>query len=170
MHKSLENLFQNLQTLVGLHKQLLDTVRMEREALVQVDLKTIDETTHAKQALIEAIRQAEGVRQRTLAEVALDFKTPVGTLTLSEVAIRVQGDDIKKAEHFRSLQNTLVIMIQRITDQNEDNRQFLQHSLEHVRAMRGNAVGSGSKKSQVYGQHGKKVLPPPGGRFISKEV
>ncbi|MGK5090165.1 flagellar protein FlgN [Bdellovibrionota bacterium FG-2] len=170
MQKSLENLFINLQTLVGLHKQLLDTVRMEREALVQVDLKSIDETTHAKQALIEAIRHAEAARQRTLVEVSLDLKTPVQDLTLSEIAIRVQGEDQKKAEHFRSLQNTLVIMIQRITDQNEDNRQFLEHSLEHVRAMQGNARGTTGSKSQVYGQHGKKVLSAPGGRFISKEV
>ena len=51
-------IYETLQRLTGLHRQLMDTVRMEREALVAADIKGIEDATLAKQALIEAIQDA----------------------------------------------------------------------------------------------------------------
>ncbi|MGZ3700077.1 MAG: flagellar export chaperone FlgN, partial [Bdellovibrionota bacterium] len=82
MEKPIIEIHQVLQRLLGLHRQLLDTVRLEREALTQADLKGIQEASVAKQALVEAIRQSDTERMGLVGELALAWKTPVRDLTL----------------------------------------------------------------------------------------
>ena len=170
MDKPLNDIYQVLQKLVGLHRQLLDTVRMEREALVQAELKAIQSATIAKQGLIEAIRHAEGERMQLIANLAQAWKRPMRALTLPQLIIEVQGRDIKTAELFRSTFNTLTLLIQRITEQNDDNRAFLEKSLMHVEAMKKNVLGESVPKSNTYTPKGQRSGPSNGARLISKEA
>ena len=170
MEKPLSEIYQVLQKLVGLHRQLMDTVRMERDALVQADLKSIRDATCAKQALIEAIKQAETVRIKLLGELALLWKKPIRELTLPQIIIAVQGSDLKGAEQLRSIFNTLTILVQRIREQNDDNRTFVECSLEHVNEMKQNILGASVPKSNTYTQQGQKSNPVSGARLISKEA
>ncbi|MCM2322873.1 MAG: flagellar protein FlgN [Oligoflexia bacterium] len=170
MERFLEQLNQALQKLIGLHRQLLETVRMEREALVHADLKTIQESVYAKQALIETVHQVEAARMKAIAELALIWKKPLREMTLSNIAIAIQGRDPKGAEQLRSAYNALTILIKRVTEQNDSNRVLVDRSLEHVHEMKKNVLGESRPKTDVYSQRGQRVNGASEARFISKEV
>jgi len=170
VEKTLTQVYQTLEKLVGLHRQLLDTVRMERDALVQADKKGVEEAVRAKQAIIEAVRMCESERLKKVGELALLWKKPLRDLTLPLIIIAIQGEDPRAAEQLRGAYNALTILIQRITDQNNDNRAFVEKSLEHVHAMKRNVLGESVPKSNTYTQQGQKSNPVNGARLISKEA
>lgn len=170
MEKSLTQIYQTLQKLIGLHRQLLETVRMEHNALVEANLKAIEEAVFAKQALIEAIKHAESERIKALGELSVVWKKPVSDLTLSAIVIAIQGRDPKFAEQFRSALNALNILIKRVSDQNQENRALVDRSLEHLHAMKKNVLGEAAPKTDVYNQKGYRSTSQSSSRLISKEV
>src|SRR5205823_5142985 len=120
VEKLLAQIYQVLQKMIGLHRQLLELVRLEREALVQANLMEIQNHTCAKQVLVEAIHQAEKERQNLVVELAGRLKVPPQEFTLPNIIIAIQGNDSKRAEQYRSAFNALTILIQRISEQNQD--------------------------------------------------
>jgi len=166
----LEPLYHVLQKLTGLHRQLLDTVRMEREALVAADKKSIQETTYAKEAIIEAIRQQESLRMKCMGELFAIWKKPPSEMTLKQVMIHVQGYDPKSAEVLRGTYNALTVMIQHITEQNLSNRELIEVSLEHVQNMKKNVLSEAVPNSNTYTAHGQKTGGASGARLISREA
>ena len=170
MEKPLSEIYQALQKLIGLHRQLLDTVRMEHEALIQADVKGIEDCVFAKQALIGGIRQAESERLKAHAELAMLWKKPLKDLNVSQIIIEIQGKDPKSAEQFRTAFNALTILIKRATEQNDANRGLVEKSLEHVHAMKKNVLGEATPRSDVYNQKGCRSDKQTGSRLISKEV
>lgn len=167
----LDEIYQCLQKLLGLHRQLLDSVRLEKEALVNADLKGLQEATYSKEALIEGIRQVEARRSDLLVRLALEWKRPVKELSLSQMAIIIQGRDLKLAEQFRSVQNALAILIDRIREQNQYNQQLVNKSLEHVNQMKRNVLGESVPRSSTYNPRGERASgAPQGSRLISKEA
>ncbi len=165
-----ENLYQSLQRLIGLHRQLLETVRMEKTALVDADLKLIEEATAAKQALIEGIRAAETTRLKHTSELAGRWKRPFTELTLAEIAIAIQGYDPKMAEQLRSSSNALTILISRVVEQNNDNAALVKKSLQHVEEMKRNVLGESVPRANTYNQSGRRSAPVHGARLISSEA
>lgn len=163
-------IMESLQRLIGLHRQLLDACRMEREALIAADLKLIEESTLTKQTTVEAIRAAEGARLQRVADLALALKQPVHDLSLPNLAILVQGKEPKLAEQLRSAFNALTVLIQRITEQNEDNRALIHKSIAHVNDMKRNVLGEAVPRSDTYTAHGQKAGVTGGARLISKEA
>lgn len=170
MEKDLDQIYAILQKLVGLHRQLLETVRQEKEALVAADLRSIQETTYAKEALIEAIRQQENERLRAVSGLALKWKRHARDLVLSQIIIAVQGEDPKRAELFRNCLNALTILVQRVMEQNKGNLLLIDRSLEHVTNMKKNVLGERTPHSDVYTQQGQKSVQQNGARLISKEA
>jgi len=170
MDKPIELIHQILQKLTGLHRQLLETVRMEREALVELNLKDVEEAAVAKQALIAAIQEAEAERLRHVGSLALLWKRPMKELTLSQIAIAIQGADLKSAEQLRSTYNALTILIQRISEQNHYNQTLLEKSLEHVDSMKKNVLGESNPKAGTYTAQGQKASGPGASRFLSQEA
>ena len=166
----LTELYQNLQKLVGFHRQLLDVVRLERDALLNVDLKSVQETTLAKEGLIQLIHQAETERIKRVTLLAVQWKKPVKELTLSKLILEVQGQDIKLAEQFQSVLNTLNLLTERIISQNSENSRFAESALSHVDEMKKNILGEALPKSNTYGAHGKKTAAASTPHFISKEA
>ncbi|MCM2280002.1 MAG: flagellar protein FlgN [Oligoflexia bacterium] len=170
MEKAFDQLIQSLQKLIGLHRQLLETVRAEHAALVNAELKGIQDAVAAKQALIEAIRQVEVARMKAIAELALIWKRPLRELTLANVAIAIQGHDPKTADQLRSTLNTLTILVKRVSDQNESNKALVERSLEHVHEMKKNVLGESRPRTDVYSQKGHRVSGSSEARFLSKEA
>lgn len=171
VEKKIQDIYEILQKLTGLHRQLLDTTRMERDALSAADLKGIQDSTYAKEALIEAIRQTEVERMRRVGELALEWKRPVRDLTLSQIAIAIQAQDSKGAEQLRSAFNALTILIQRIREQSDDNKGMIERSLEHVREMKKNVLGETVPAASTYTAQGQKTnSQSSGARLISKEA
>lgn len=160
----------SLQKLIGLHRQLLEACRAEREALVQADLRQIQESTLAKQGLIDSIRHAESQRIDAVSQLSMLWKKPVRELSLPNLIIAVQGQDPKGAEQLRSVFNALTILIQRITEQNDDNRQLVERSLAHVNDMKRNVLGEAVPKSDTYTPQGQRSGVTGGARLISHEA
>lgn len=160
----------SLQKLIGLHRQLMDFVRTEKDALVQADLRTIQEVTGSKQVLIESIRQEESNRLKHVAELAMCWKRPLRDLSLSQIAVEIQGVDPKGAEQLRSAFNALTILIKRVSDQNRENSRLVEKTLEHLNAMKKNVLGEATPASATYTQQGTRASGTSGSRLISKEA
>lgn len=168
--KIFQQIHEALQRLTGLHRQLMDTVRLEREALVAADLKGIEDATLAKQALIEAIRRSESDRIRFAGELALLWKKPLRELTLPVIVTQIQTSHPKLSEQLRSAYNALTILIKRITEQNQENLALVQSSLAHIHEMKKNVLGETTPKSNTYNPKGQKTMGAKGARLISKEA
>lgn len=170
MERAVIQIQQSLQKLIGLHRQLLDTVRLEHEALANADLKSVQESTFAKQGLIENIKAAESERMKAVAELSTVWKKNPAELTLSAVIIEVQGRDQKMAEQLRSSLNALTILVKRVTDQNEYNRLLVDRSLENIHQMKKNVLGEAVPRNDVYTSQGRKATGAGGSRLLSTEV
>lgn len=170
MEKTLTSIFESLQALTGLHRQLLELVRVEKTALVDADLKAIHAVTAKKQQLVESIREAEKNRLRWIAELGVEWKRHVQELTLPNIIIEIQAKDPKGAEQLRSIFNALTILIQRITDQNSINRSLVEKSLEHIDQMKKNVLGDSSVRSNTYTPSGQKSGGAPASRLFSGEA
>jgi flagellar biosynthesis/type III secretory pathway chaperone len=170
MERPVELIYGSLQKLVGLYRQLLDTVRVEKDSLVQADLRGIQEATCAKQALIETIRQEETRRLKHLGELAFLWKKPLKDLTLGAIVIAIQGRDSKGADQLRSVFNTLTILVKRVSDQNLENKALVERTLDHITQMKKNVLGEASLASNTYTQQGTRSSGPAESRLISKEA
>ncbi len=167
---SIQKIYEVLQKLVGLHRQLYESCRAERDALVAADVKLIQEQTHAKELVIETIKQYEMQRIRASASLSLDWKIPLVELSLTRIIQELEPKQPKEAEKFRSALNALTVLIERSTKMNNSNREFLERSLEHVHEMKRNVLGEAAPQSDTYGSQGQKVPGNPGARFISQEA
>lgn len=171
--KQLVQVYEGLQKLIGLHRQLLDTVRMEHEALVQSNIKDIQDAVFAKEALIEVIRHTEALRLKSIEELSFHWKKPAKELTLSAIIIIVQGTNLKAAEQLRSALNTLTILAKRIQEQNSDNQILVQNGLEHVIEMKANSLSAHPASSNTYTQSGQKASTSgavTSARLLSREA
>jgi flagellar biosynthesis/type III secretory pathway chaperone len=166
----INEVYQILQKLTGLHRQMLDAVRLEREALVDVDLKAVQAVTASKQSLIEEIHRTEAARLKVTGELARFWKRPYRELTLPNIILKVQESDSKIAEQLRIVHTTLTILIQRISTQNTDNLAFVEKSLEHIHQMKKNIIEEGTPRSNTYTQRGQKVGVPSTSKLLSKEI
>ena len=170
MENPLNKIYETLQTLTGLHRQLLETVRVERTAIIDADLRAIHQITATKQDLVEKIRLTENERLKFTTELAVLWKKPLRDLTLPNIIIAIQGEDSKGADQLRSIHNTLTVLIQRITDQNSNNLVLIERSLEHVNAMKKNVLGESAPASGTYTQSGQKTSSSSSSRLFSGEA
>src|SRR5690606_32234733 len=114
------------------HRRLLECVRLEREALLSADLKSIQENTYAKQALISQVHQQETARIQLTRLVAARLRQDPEDLTPQKIIVALQGSDLKSAEKLRAGLSTLTLLIKRIREQNSDSRSLVEKSLVHV--------------------------------------
>ena len=170
MEKSLAELYRVLQKLTGLHRQLLEVVRAERVALVDADVKEIQNCTNNKQIIIETIHGLEASRLKLTGELAMAWKRPFRELTLPNIAVAIQHDDAKGAEQLRSYFNVLTILIARITEQNSSNLALIEKSLAHIHQMKTNILGEASATSSTYTPSGQKTSGRKTPRILSKEA
>ena len=170
MIPNVDSIQASLQKLTGLHRQLMETVRMEREALISADIRRIEEATVAKHALVDAIRQAESERIGCVADLAVELRRPLRELTLPAIIILVQGENPKRAEQLRTAFNALSLLIKRISEQNADNQKLVEESLIHVQEMKGNVLGETTPKANTYTAKGQRSGVQSGARLISKEA
>jgi flagellar biosynthesis/type III secretory pathway chaperone len=166
----LEPLYVCLQRMLGLHRQLYETCKLEREAFVAADVKLITEQTHAKELIIETIKQAESERIRISTFIALDWKVPLKDLTLNFIIREVEPRDAATSERFRSALTALTVLIERAKKLNESNRDLVERSLEHVNVMKKNVLGEALPSTEMYGNQGQKLPNTGGARLLSTEA
>lgn len=166
----LDKLYSCLQRMIGLHRQLYEVCKMEREAFIAADSKLILEHTQAKELIIETIRQAESDRIRVSTHLSLAWKKPLSDLTLNFIIREIEPHDPKNSERFRSALTALTVLIERAKKINESNRSFVEQSLEHVHAMKKNVLGEAVPQTETYGNQGQKMAQTNGARLLSTEA
>ena len=160
MESKIKKIHHLLIQLVGLHRRLLEVVRMEKEHLIDALPKSIETITQQKQHLIEEIHQVESLRMKLCAEFAVESKRNIKELTLTNLVIAIQGDDPKLAQQLTSTKNTLVILSQRIAEQNRENLALIERSMNHIEAMKRNLIEAQQPQMGTYSQQGQKVSAP----------
>lgn len=170
MDPRIKQLYQVIQRLIGSHRQLMDGVRAEKDALLSADLKAIQEATYHKEAAIADISSLERERKSLVYSLAVTWKRKPEELTFTQIVIQLQGMDLQMAEQFRSAFNTLTVMVQRISEQNQENGGIIERSLHHILEMKKNILGEARGPSDVYTQRGQKTNPTGGARLIAKEA
>lgn len=164
----MEELLNTLQNLlsrhIGLHRQLLELVRLENEAIVQMNLKEIQEITFSKEAVINAIQSCEESRRLTSSQIGVES---LDSLILS---LQDQGrTDL--SEQFRTAYSTLRLLIEHISDQNDQNKGLVDHSLAHIQNMKKNILGVADSQNTTYTSHGQSHSASEGRpRLIEQEA
>ena len=166
----LENLYACLQRMIGLHRQLYETCKLEREAFIAADVKLITEQTHAKELIIETIKQTESERIRISLFLSVEWTVPVKDLTLNFIIREIEPKESATAERFRSALTALTVLIERAKKINESNREFVERSLEHVNEMKRNVLGEATPATDTYGNQGQKLAQTGGARLLSTEA
>lgn len=167
---TIKRLYDTLQKLLTLHRQLLEIVRKEHEALVQADLTQIQDWTLSKQKTLEGISATETERLKITAELAVEWSRPISELSLNAIAERVQATDLKLADQFRTLNKAILLLIQRITEQNRHNGTLVENFLGHIGQMKRNILGETVPKAETYTQRGQRSGGVQGARLFSKEA
>ncbi len=170
MEKKLESLIQILNRILGSHRQLLETVRREREVLISMEMPRIQAMTHFKEGLVVEVQQMEAERIQVLADLSVDLRKPANELTLQQVILRVEPEHPQLASRLRTALNSLSLLIQRIQEQNQSNEALIQQTLNHLRQMNQNVRGEATAKSSLYtpkAQRSSGGVPP---QFISQEA
>ncbi|MBI3534442.1 MAG: flagellar protein FlgN [Deltaproteobacteria bacterium] len=170
MEKTIEQIFQVLQKLILLHRQLLEKVREEKEALVHVDVSAIEGITQTKEALTESIRNEESKRLKLVGELAIEWKIPLRSLTLSQLIIEVQGRDLKTSNQLRSAYQTLTFLVQRIQEQNRNNVHLVEGSLNRIQNMKKNVLNESAGNTKTYTSQGQSAVANAKSIMLSKEA
>ncbi|MCM0604755.1 MAG: flagellar protein FlgN [Xanthomonadaceae bacterium] len=163
----MEELLSTLQSLlsrhIGLHRQLLDLVRLENEAIVQMNLKDIQEITFSKEAVINAIQNCE--EQRKVVCGLLEVPA------LDNLILKLQdlGNSVL-SEQFRTAYNTLRLLIEHISDQNDQNKGLVEHSLTQIQSMKKNILGVSDAQNTTYTAHGQSHFEASRPRLIEQEA
>lgn len=171
--RAIREIYESLQRLVGHHRRLLDIVRTERDALIQADIRVVEEITLAKRELIESIRQEESQRLARVADLAA-CEAWAGSrpedLALTAIILAIQGEDLRTADQLRSVQTALGILAKRVSDQNRENQALVEKTLDHIQRMKRNVLGADPARPATYTQQGTRSTHPAGARLLSREA
>jgi len=170
MEKVFNELLSELQQLLTKHRQLLDLLRAERDAIVNADVGQIEAHALQKQAILDQIGFIDDQRSKRVQAIAQGAGAPLDGLTLSKIAILAQGTNIKLGEQLRSVQQALSQVLTRVEEQGSYNRALVERSLEMLFQMKRNIVGAETSQAGTYSANGQKTGPTAGARLISREV
>lgn len=167
---NLDELQKNLRHQLTLYRQLVDLLRTEREHVVAVRMKEIRECTYAKEALLDEIQREEFRRQRWTKEAAIFLSLPESDVTMEVVAKRI--GEPEQFEPLISLRQTLLHLVKKARDLNQDNQRLVQAALKDAQALKRNILGLSSDQPQVYGPKGNMGGGPrdQAARFFNKEA
>jgi flagellar biosynthesis/type III secretory pathway chaperone len=170
MENGLSGLYDILQRMIGQHRQLLDIVRAERESLLNADLRATQEVTLKKEMLLHSLHETEQDRIERIAELAVELRVQPETLTLRTLIRDVEPRFPVWAQKLQSVLNALNVLIERVQEQNRENKILVENFLKHLNEMKRNVLGEAEPKADVYSQGGTKVGPPPAPRLFEREA
>ena len=168
-----ERLHGSLQELIGLHRQLYETVKIENEAITNADIKLTYDAAASKEALIHWIHNSEMSRQAIVFALAQELGLNTATPSLKELILLFQTTEPETSLKLQTDLSSLVVLVERIKKQNEQNGILLQASLKHINNMKKNIFGETTHQGKTYNQHGQRnqaTANEHGPRLISKEV
>ena len=169
----IELLHGSLQELIGLHRQLYETVKAENEAITNADLKLTYDAAASKEALIHWIHTAEMSRQAIVYALCTEEGLSTANPSLRELILHYQTRDAEMSAKLQTDLSSLLVLVDRIKKQNESNARLVESSLKHVHNMKKNIFGETTHQARTYNQQGQRNQASAnahGPRLISKEV
>lgn len=163
--------FKNLETVledeVRIYRTLLETVRREKDLIVDANVEELNQSNQGKETMILKLRGLERIREKTARDLANAVGANSDKPRLLEIALKMQDPEATK---LRSIHATLDLLITRIREFNESNGALIESSLRTINGALG-AIKETIGSKPVYGQTGEKK--PEGqlaGALVSKEV
>ncbi|MBN21895.1 MAG: hypothetical protein CL678_11500 [Bdellovibrionaceae bacterium] len=166
----LNQIYQSLEKLVKLHRQLFENVCAEENHLVSADVKAIQNNLSEKEAILSAIDSAEHLRRATLQRICEILSISESSLTLSRLIGFLKNDSEAFAQKLKSTQEVLSILAKRIKEQNNKNKGLVDQSLLTISQMKKNIMGSKDQAHSIYGKDGQSHIDSSQGRLIQKEI
>ena len=165
--RAFENLTQNLDEIVKQYRLLLDSVRKEKEFLIQGDLEKLNENNITKEQFISKIKSLDEMRSMLASELAQAVGAQTQEPRLLEIAQKMGGAE---GDRLRTIHSTLELIIKRLMDLNRDNAIYAESALKTVHSALDNIKDalSGPKNYQKKGSYQK--AQDQSGHLISKEA
>ena len=130
MERQLSDLSDLLGKELDLYRSLLSLLQKERRTVVDCSIEDLIQINKRKENLVLKMRILEQSRQSLLEELAEAIGIPTEALTLSVLEERLEEPMATKLNILRS---KLSAILQSIREANEENRVFLQHSVDFVK-------------------------------------
>lgn len=165
-----EQIYKKLQDLIGLHRQMLEIVRLEKQALIENDLDRIQDLVTLKSGIITTIAYRENERKKIVKQLSETLGKDSGVVNLKFIIEREQELDLQAADKIRNVATTLKMIIDRINKQNNENKELVNSCLKHVAVLKNNVLGGQEAQAEIYTGQGKKVSNADRSYFLSREA
>ncbi len=130
VERQLSDLSDLLGEELDLYRSLLSLLQKERRTVVDCSIEDLIQINKKKENLVLKMRILEQSRQALLEKIAEAIGIPPEALTLSVLEERLEEP---LANQLSTLRSKLRAILQSIREANEENRVFLQHSVDFVK-------------------------------------
>ena len=169
MANSFEQLVENLERVIKIHRSLLDVVRKEKEILISADLDELNENNKIKEEVLLQARALERERINIVSEIKKQENVAIENPSLLDLANLFQGI---KGEKLRNLHAVLDLLIKRVKEINNHNETLIKSALKNITgAMKSiKDMLDENKTYKKQGTLGETQDHKSSGRLVSKQV
>ncbi|PFP30790.1 hypothetical protein COJ96_02165 [Bacillus sp. AFS073361] len=154
--EALKKLKQTMETMVDAHTRLLDLAKKKRTILVEGNNKELQSLIYRESSCADEIQKLEQERKRYVQEYLLHKGFSGHSFTLEEL-MKIQDDPTSKTS-ILFIAKQLRVLIQEITNLNENNQQLIETSLSYLQY----SIGMHVRKEPAIGYG-----PKAGNRFAN---
>ena len=129
MEHLLNKLIGLLEHATELHQSLFAVVQNEKNAVVGLDLKQLNEACKAKDNLLLKLRILEEQREQIMVRLAAEIGCSSQGLTLTQLSLLV---DESYARRLVDLSRDLLTLIQSLQDATQQNKFLMSHSMQLI--------------------------------------
>lgn len=157
-----------LDRLVRVYRLLLDSVRREKDLLVEVSVQDLEENNLAKEASLKKLRRLENERIRVVRLLAdqMNIKSEE-PLRLLDLAIAC--DDNEQSEALRQKHAVLDLLVKRVIDNNRQNEELAQSALKNVTGAL-NVIRDSTQEKPTYERKGAMKNQGQAGNLVRREA
>lgn len=161
-----EELYVVIQKHIAAYKSLLDLMSNEMKYLVKFSIPEIQETNQNKDKLIHLIKELEKKRRHIVEKFCKWNGIRETTIPLLEISEKIGG---KQGRALKNSHSVLSALMERVKLINEENKGFIEHSIETMDQLI-SSLGQIVTKKGVYTSSGEKNnKPKTKGKFFNKE-
>lgn len=142
------SLIQLLKEETSVYSKIIEVLKEEKKALINLDTESINITANKKEMLSLKIKSLEEARDLILEKISQDFNILKTKLTISEISSNIEEPF---SSEITSLKNNLLSLINEIQILNSQNRFFLQNSINIINdSMEFLRRSLGKKENNIY--------------------
>lgn len=146
-----EKLSHNLDEMITLYRALLDTVRKEKDFLLNTDIEKLNENNTLKEQILYKIKSIDGLRLNYASELAqlagADHREP----RLLEIAQKMGGAE---GDRLRTFHSALEMLTKRVMEINKDNAIYAESALKNVNSAMENIKDTFMGNQKTYQKKG----------------